>query len=95
MSYKGLTYRIPCDRGGFTYNPNVAAIEPFMMVDPSRNINMHKGGREPRGGTEHVNGAAVSGTPSINGLFDYTNAIGTQFLPLGTSDGKALGTPLP
>lgn len=88
MSYKGETYRIPCIRGGFNYNPNIDDIPPEAMVEPSRNINLHEGGRGKRGGTSKVNGTAVSGSPRIMGLIDFILRNDNQFQVFGTNDGK-------
>lgn len=87
MGYAGETYRIPCNRGGFNNNRNTDLIPPEMMVDPSRNVNLHEGGRRKRGGTEKVNGSAVSGTPRIMGLFDWQRPT-TSYQLFGTKDGK-------
>ncbi len=59
-----------------------------MMVEGSRNINFHSGGREKRGGTKHVNTTALSGNPSILGMFQFRKINGNSFLILYASDGK-------
>lgn len=80
-------YQIDCSRGGFTHNPNIDAIPPWMMVEPSRNINMHEGGRQPRGGTtKHI--SAGYGGARIMDQFDYRLNNGSQFLVTMTADGK-------
>jgi hypothetical protein len=71
MGYRGKTYDIPCNRGGLSHNQNTDLIPPEMVVSPSRNINLHEGGRRKRGGTAKVNGTAVSGSPRIMGGFDF------------------------
>ena len=78
MGYKGTTYRIPLDKGGFSGNTNLDAIEPIMMVDPSRNINLHEGSRDKRGGTSIVD--TTSSVTNCMGLFDFTLNNGTQHL---------------
>ena len=83
-----LTYRIPCSRGGIVYSPNEGLVPPTALVDGTKNINLHRGGYEKRGGTAHVNGTAVSGTPEIMNLIDYTLVGSTQFIVLATNDGK-------
>lgn len=88
MGYTGRTYIIKCDAGGFSYNPNIDAIAPNAMIEPSRNINIYNGYRQPRGGTSKINGTAVSGSPQIMGLIDYILPAGTQFIVFATSDGK-------
>lgn len=71
MGYSGKTYRVPCDRGGLNYNQNIDLVPPEMFVTPSRNINLHQGGRGKRGGTSKVNSSAIAGTPRILGGFDF------------------------
>ncbi|MDP2672053.1 MAG: hypothetical protein Q8O68_00905, partial [Candidatus Daviesbacteria bacterium] len=88
MGYPGNIFPIPCDRGGFSHNPNIDTIEPFQMVDPSSNINIHNNYRQPRGGTSKINGTAVSGAPQLTGLIDYILPAGTQFNVFATNDGK-------
>lgn len=88
MPYSGKTFQIPCSTGGFNHNPNLEAIAPNAMIDPSRNINTHNGYRQPRGGTAKINGTAVSGTPQIMGIVDYILPAGTQFIVFATNDGK-------
>lgn len=88
MGYAGQTYVIPCSKGGLNHSPNIADMPPEAMVFPSRNINMHRGGREPRGGTAKVNASAGYGSVRIMGGFDYINAAGTQFQVVVTTDGK-------
>lgn len=88
MTYTGQTYQIPCEKGGFNGSKNIDNIPPEAMVHPSRNLNLHRGGREPRGGTSLVNGAAFSGTPRVMGMYDFTLLNGTQFVMTATGDGK-------
>lgn len=87
MGYKGQTFQIPCSRGGLNHNQNIDEIPPEAMVHPSRNLNLHRGGREPRGGTSLVNASAYSGTPRMMGLFDYTLINGNQFIMAAGGDG--------
>ncbi len=70
------------------HNPNIDMIQPEMMVHPSRNINLHEGGRGKRGGTAHVDTAAMSGGPRVMGIYDYRLKNGTQHLVRATADGK-------
>lgn len=78
MGYTGQTYRIPCEQGGFTGNTNLDAINPVMMVDPSRNINLHEGSRDKRGGTSIVD--TTSSMTTCRGIFDFTLNNGTQHI---------------
>lgn len=88
MGYSGETYPIDLFQGGFSHNPNIDSIPPFMMVEPSRNINLHKGGRSKRGGTAKVNSTAVSGNPRIMGMLDFILRNTNQFTCFATADGK-------
>jgi len=92
MAYRGDTLYIPFDRGGFSHNPNIDAIEPTAMVDPSRNINLDENGRRKRGGTSHIADgawdAAISGTPSIMGMYDFRLRSGTRYFVVAADDGK-------
>ena len=87
MGYAGQIFQIPCDRGGFNHNQNTDLIPAGMMVAPSRNLNLHEGGRGKRGGTAKVNGTAVTGSPRIMGGFDFQLANTSYQVFLG-KDGK-------
>jgi hypothetical protein len=52
------------------------------------NINLHRGGRETRGGVAKVNATAISGSPRIMGLFQFRKKNGNTFIVTGTADGK-------
>lgn len=73
---------------GYNANPNVDNIPPNSMVSPSRNVNIHEGGIGKRGGTAHVDAAAMTDAPRIMGIFDYTLNSGTQYIIRATADGK-------
>jgi len=88
MAYKGTIYAINCASGGLDHSYNIDAIPPTNFVVPSRNINLHEGGRRKRGGTDKVNGSAISGSPSVVGMCDYKLSSGAKFLVLATSDGR-------
>ena len=87
VGYAGSTYQIPCNRGGLNHNQNTDLIRPEMFVSPSRNINLHEGGRRKRGGTAKVNGTAVSGAPTIMGGFDFQLAASSFQVFLGSDGG--------
>jgi hypothetical protein len=87
MSYKGETYLIPGNAGGFTAEELSSEISPEMLV-VAENINLNKNGKASRGGTSHVNSTAVSGTPKILGIFDFILKNGNRFLIFGGSDGN-------
>lgn len=79
MAYTGQSFLIDCSTGGMTGNTNVDVVGANMMIYPSRNINLHNGGREKRGGTSHVNTTAVAGeAPKCLGGYDFINYAGTQ-----------------
>lgn len=86
--YQGETKGIDCSKGGFCHDPNIDAIPPSMMIEPSRNINIHENGWGKRGGTSKVNGTAITGSPKIQGIYDFTLQSGVQFIMLATNNGK-------
>jgi hypothetical protein len=88
MGWSGQTYQVPFDRGGFTFNKNTDLSKPEQMVWPSKNINLNKGGREPRGGTIHVDTVANSGETVGNGIYDFTLRSGTQHIMRAWRSGK-------
>jgi hypothetical protein len=88
MAYAGQVYRIGCDKGGLSHSQNIDLIGPDQMVAPSKNINLHEGGRGKRGGTAHVYAAAISGTPRVMGIYDFMLESGTQYIISYTNDGK-------
>lgn len=71
MGYSGQTFLIPQSAGGFQYRYDLEYVEPTMLVGESRNFNLHRDGRQKRGGTSKINGTAVSGAPRIMGMFDF------------------------
>ncbi|MFQ5915722.1 MAG: hypothetical protein ACE5JS_21325 [Nitrospinota bacterium] len=87
MPYAGQTYRIPANRGGWNANPNADLIPPESMVE-ARNINLHRGGRETRGGVAKVNGTAIPNGPRITGIFQFRKKDGSEFIVTTTADGK-------
>lgn len=86
--YRGKTYQIPCDRGGFSHNKNIDAIDPTAMVDGTKNINLHQGARGKRGGTSKYNSTAIVANADIMGLYNYQKEDGTNYLVAATTDGK-------
>jgi len=88
MSYSGKTFDIPFSGGGLTFAPNTDDISPVMMVDGTRNIDLHVRGRGTRGGTAHVNTTVIPGLPRIMGLYDFILRNGNQFMVMATSDGN-------
>jgi hypothetical protein len=86
MSYRGQTIAISGNRGGFYNSPNIDLIPQEMMVDSTKNINLHEDIREKRGGTAQVR--TGHGAAQIMGGFDFTMIDGTQFNMVGTADGK-------
>jgi len=88
MAYKGETYGIDLAAGGYSYDKNIDKMPIEAMVEPTKNINLHEGGRGKRGGTATVNTSALSGTPRIYGLYQYTLQNGNTFIITATSDGR-------
>lgn len=87
MGYLGGSYPITFN-GGFTFNQNIAGIPENMMVNPSRNVILGKGGWEPRGGTTPLNATPISGSPRIMSSIDFILDNGNQFVLKATADGK-------
>ncbi len=85
--YRGETWRVPANRGGWNANPNTDLI-PAESMSEAININLHNGGRETRGGTEEVNGTPISGAPRIMGIFQFRKKNGNTFIVTATTDGK-------
>lgn len=86
--FRGNTFAIPCDKGGFTANPNIDLIDPQSMVSPTRNINLQDNWRVPRGGTAKLNGTAISGSPELSGLINAWYENGDNFIIAACNDGK-------
>jgi hypothetical protein len=85
MPYLGQTYNVPCITGWIA-NPNFDNVPNEAMINP-RNINIHRGGREPRGGCEAVNPIEITDTPEIKGIYQFNLENGNTFLVAGCSDG--------
>ena len=73
--YKGQTYRVP-QVGGWNANSNYDHVPKEAMVDVE-NFNVHRGGRQPRGGSEKVITTAISGAPEVLSLFHFIRENGT------------------
>jgi hypothetical protein len=71
MGYAGQTFLIPQSAGGFQYRYDLEYVEPTMLVGESRNFNLHRDGRQKRGGTIKTNYDPSMGTSKILGLFDF------------------------
>src|SRR3990167_5373846 len=87
MAYIGQTYRIPCDRGGWNASPNFDLLPPTAMTE-ALNINLHRGGRETRGGVEKVNETVITDAPRIMGITQFRLKNGNTFTVTATDDGK-------
>jgi len=88
MGYDGDTLIIPLDRGGLVFTDNQDLLQPFDMVTGTKNLSLHNGVRESRGGTGHVNAVALTNAPEIQGMKDFQMKNGNQFLVMYSSDGK-------
>lgn len=87
MPYAGQTYRVPGSRGGWNANPNEDLVPPEGMV-AAENINLHRGGRETRGGVEKVNAISIVDQPKIMGVFQFRLSNGNEFIITGCTNGK-------
>lgn len=72
MGFTGKVNVIDDSVGGFVHNINSDNLPPSSMVEGSRNINLQNGGKEKRGGTEHLFSTALGG-----GSFYDSAAFGT------------------
>jgi hypothetical protein len=88
MAYAGQTFQILTSACGFMHSFNVDAMPPTALVDPTANINMHKGGISKRGGTAYVNAGAYAGAPKITGIHDFYKRSGTHYVVVSTNGGK-------
>jgi len=85
MPYLGQTYKVP-QVSGWNANPNYDYVPNEAMLDP-KNINHHRGGREPRGGSVPVFANAITSTPQIMGGFQYTLENGDTYMVVACSNG--------
>lgn len=69
MGYKGTTLNIPAI-GGWNATYNVENIPPGSLTI-SKNINLHNGGYEPRGGTSKFNSSVITDNPRVMGAYHY------------------------
>ncbi|MEE8208246.1 MAG: hypothetical protein V3T88_04730 [Nitrosomonadaceae bacterium] len=86
--YEGETFAIDCSRGGFNNDLNADRLAPEAMVENTRNINLHKGGRSKRGGTFPTDPTPITGTPRIYGIYQFRLQNGNEFIVTATGDGK-------
>ena len=74
------THTIKFNSGGFAHSPNSDLLPSNTMVEPSRNINIHRGGWEKRGGTAKLFATAITGNPKITGLWHFDKRGGSHRL---------------
>jgi len=87
--YNGKTQSIRFDEGGFNHNRNIDLIPANAMAHPSTNINLHKGGREKRGGSSHVNSSnQLEGGVRIYGLRQFRLRSGVSSIITATATPK-------
>jgi hypothetical protein len=67
--YIGQQYRLYLN-GGWNASENHDLI-PKEFVTDINNVNLHNGGKQPRGGCEIVNSTAITGTPNITGIYQF------------------------
>lgn len=80
-------FPISCDRGGFNYNPNIDTIPAYAMVNGSKNLNLNKGGRKPRGGTSKVTGVSRGSSRGM-GIIQYSLKNGTSYIVSASAAGN-------
>jgi hypothetical protein len=85
MPYLGQTYKVE-QKGSWFGTDNFDVVPPEAMINPI-NINHHRGGKEPRGGSELVYEAAITDTPQITGGYQFKMENGNTFIVEGCSDG--------
>ncbi len=90
MVYRGETFVMDLNVGGYNYDKNTDRIPPTSMVGETRNINIHEGGRSKRGGTAPVNSSAIGGTPKIYGCYQYRQEDGTETIITVDDNGEIL-----
>lgn len=88
MGYVGNIYQFPFNLAGFQFNRNTDLLIDTALVDGTKNINLHEGGVSKRGGGSKFLTSAITGTPSITGLYDFRKQNGNSYRMFGTSDGK-------
>lgn len=88
MAFKGQTYRLAFSEGGLNGGDNYDLIPESSMTAPSRNIDMHNGLREKRGGSTKDNSVAITAGPKCLGIGQYVPSSGTADILSGHSDGK-------
>lgn len=88
--YTGNTFAIDLSRGGLNHGQNIDNVPAYSMVEGSRNINIHKGGRSKRGGTDNVNGSVIGGTPRIWGVYQFRLQNGNTFILTADANGEIL-----
>jgi hypothetical protein len=73
--YTGKTYQIPCT-GSWNGNDNYDEVPQESMVDVD-NVNVHNGGRQPRGGCEELNSTPITDSPDIMGIYQFIREDGS------------------
>lgn len=96
--YTGQTFPIDLSKGGLNHSQNTDNVPATAMVDGSRNLNIHKGGRSKRGGTTST-ADAIGGTPRIWGVYQFRLQNGNTFVLTADANGEILkdyndGSPL-
>jgi len=68
--YTGQSFNIPLI-GGWNNNPNLDQVDSTQMIDVD-NINIENNGRVPRGGSEKVNTTAITDSPQVTGVYQFS-----------------------
>lgn len=92
MAYAGNIYPFPFNTAGFQFNRNLDLLAENALVEGTKNINLHEGGVSKRGGSGLYLASAITGNPTIRGLYDYRKQNGSSFRMFATSDGKVYHT---
>lgn len=87
MAFDGPTILIDCSQGGLVMSDNPDILPPTAMVEGTKNLNLHKGTRDSRGGTRHFFPNAFPGSQPIIGAVEFRNVGGQDPLVTYSNDG--------
>lgn len=86
FGYIGETIAVP-SIDGWNANLNIDLIPPSNVTDII-NMNLHKGGRNTRGGVSKVNSTAITNTVQLMGGYQFRLKNKNEFILTATADGK-------
>lgn len=90
MSFTGKTFKVNFRDGGFSGSTDLSSLPPEAFIEPSRNINLHNGVREKRGGTDKVNSTALSGMGRVLGGVQFRKQDLTSYIVTGDDQGNVV-----